>query len=405
ADVDGRAQIAGLVWDVTERVAAEEALREADRRRDRFLATLAHELRNPLAPIRQAAAIARSSAAQADQVRWSIDVIDRQAVKMALLLDDLLDVSRITRGRLELQCCPVDVADVIRSAIETVMPLVESRQHRLRVDLTGQPLLLHADPLRLSQVIANLLTNAARYSEPGKTIGIAVRRQGELAEITVSDHGVGIAADQLEAVFEMFAQGAAPAALRAGGLGVGLALARGLVQLHGGSLQARSEGLGRGSQFVVRLPLSLRAAAPQEAGVAPRAAAAQAEKVLVIDDNVDAAESLAGLLSLRGHDVCTAHGGEDGIARAAAFRPGLVLLDLGMPGVDGFEVARRLRAMEGGAAFTLVAVSGWGQDSDRRQTAAAGIDYHFTKPLDEKQLQPAFAEARRRKAGGLTQPH
>jgi PAS domain S-box-containing protein len=394
---DGQQGVVCYYFDSTQLRAAEEALREADRRKDRFLATLAHELRNPLAPIRQAAAIARSNAVSADQVRWSIDVIDRQAAKMALLLDDLLDVSRITRGRLELQRRLIDVADVVRSAVETVTPLIEARRHELRVELPYKPLWLPADPLRLSQVVANLLTNAARYSEPGNTIGLAVRRHGAIAEITVSDHGIGIAQDQLEAVFEMFGQGTAPAALREGGLGVGLALARGLVKLHGGSLEARSDGVGRGAEFVVRLPIAIPAAEPEGTDAPEPAEAVEAEKVLVIDDNVDAADSLAELLRLRGHEVRTAHSGEEGIARAAAFRPNLVLLDLGMPRMDGYEVARRLRAMEGGRAFTLVAVSGWGQASDRQQTAAAGIDFHLTKPLEEAQLQPAFAEARRRK--------
>lgn len=394
---DGQHGVVCYYFDSTQLRAAEEALREADRRKDRFLATLAHELRNPLAPIRQAAAIARSNAAPAAQVRWSIDIIDRQAAKMALLLDDLLDVSRITRGRLELQRRLVDAADVVRSAIETVTPLVEARRHELRLELPHQPLLLRADPLRLSQVIANLLTNAARYSEPGNTIRLTVRQHGGVAEIGVADRGIGIAEDQLEAVFEMFGQGAAPAALREGGLGVGLALARGLVRLHGGSLEARSEGLGRGSEFVVRLPLAIQTAVPEGTDAPGPAEAAEAERVLVIDDNADAADSLAELLRLQGHEVRTAHSGKEGIACAAAFRPNLVLLDLGMPRMDGYEVARRLRAMEGGATFTLVAVSGWGQASDRQRTAAAGIDYHLTKPLEEGQLQPAFVEARRRK--------
>jgi PAS domain S-box-containing protein len=394
---DGQPGVVCYSFDSTQLRTAEEALRQANWRKDRFLATLAHELRNPLAPIRQAAAIARSDAVAAAQVRWSIDVIDRQAVKMALLLDDLLDVSRITRGRLELRRRLVDVADAVRSAIETVTPLIQARRHELRAELPNQPLLLQADPLRLSQVVANLLTNAARYSEPGNLIGLAVRRRGEAAEITVSDHGVGIAQDQLEAVFEMFGQGSAPAALREGGLGVGLALARGLVELHGGSLEAHSEGMGRGSEFVVRLPIAVQTALPEKAHEPEPAEAAEAERVLVIDDNADAADSLAELLRLQGHEVRTAHSGEAGIASAAAFQPNLVLLDLGMPRMDGYEVARRLRAMEGGARLTLVAVSGWGQASDRRQTAVAGIDYHLTKPLEEGQLQPAFVEARRRK--------
>lgn len=393
---DGQCGVVCYYFDLTQLLAAEEALREADRRKDQFLATLAHELRNPLAPIRQAAAIVRSPSAPPERVRWSMEVIDRQAAKMALLLDDLLDVSRITRGRLELQRRPVEAADIVRSAIETVAPLIDARQHALRVDLPTTPLVLDADPLRLSQVISNLLTNASRYSATGTEIRITVRPAGEQAEIVVSDRGIGIAADKLDAVFEMFGQGGAPAALREGGLGVGLALARGLVELHGGTLVARSEGLGRGAEFVVRLPLSERIAPASNVRSVEPPVLPTPTRVLVIDDNVDAADSLAQLLRLRGHDVHTAYGGEDGVACAERLRPDVVLLDLGMPGVDGYEAARRMRALDGGAAFTLVAVSGWGQAADRKRTEAAGIDYHLTKPLEESQLRPAFAEASKR---------
>jgi len=393
---DGQCGVVCYYFDSTQLRAAEDALRDADRRKDQFLATLAHELRNPLAPIRQAAAIARSPSAPPERVRWSMDVIDRQAAKMALLLDDLLDVSRITRGRLELQRRPVEAAEVVRSAIETVAPLIEARQHVLRVDVPKTPLVLDADPLRLSQVVANLLTNASRYSATGSEIRIAVRPAGERVEIVVSDQGIGIAADKLEAVFEMFGQGGAPAALREGGLGVGLALARGLVELHGGTLVARSPGLDQGAEFIVRLPLGVRSIPAAAARSSEPPLTHEPTRVLVIDDNVDAADSLAQLLSLRGHEVRTAYGGEDGVACAASFRPNLVLLDLGMPGVDGYEAARRMRALDGGADFTLVAVSGWGQAADRRRTEAGGIDYHRTKPLEEAQLRPAFAEARKR---------
>lgn len=323
-------------------------------------------------------------------------MIDRQAAKMALLLDDLIDVSRITRGRLALQRRAVTAAEVVRSAVETVAPLIDARSQVLRVDMPATPLVLDADPLRLSQVIANLLTNAARYSATGSAIRLTVQTDGEQAEIVVSDQGIGIAADHLDAVFEMFAQGGAPAALREGGLGVGLALARGLVEMHGGTLVARSEDIGRGAEFVVSLPLDAHAALTCDARQLEPEVAHEPTRVLVIDDNVDAADRLAQLLRLRGHEVRTAYGGEEGVACAERFRPNLVLLDLGMPGVDGYEAARRMRALDGGAAFTLVAVSGWGQAADRQRTEAAGIDYHLTKPLEETQLQPAFVEASKR---------
>lgn len=399
ADEGGGTFITGLVWDITERVAAEEALREADRRKDRFLATLAHELRNPLAPIRQAAALARSEATPPAQVRWSVEVIDRQAAKMALLLDDLLDVSRITRGRLDLHCRPVDAAEVIDSAIETVAPPISARLQDLRVELPSTPIWLNADPLRLSQVVANLLTNAARYSNPGSIIRVVASRAGSSAQLSVSDEGMGIPADQLEAVFEMFGAGPPGADLRQGGLGVGLALARGLVQLHGGSLEARSEGPGRGAEFIVRLPLATRQDSPVVDPPAPLPVPPTPERILVIDDNVDAADSLAALLRVRGHEVRTAYGGQSGLDQAADFRPDLVLLDLGMPQMDGFEVARRIRSMEGGAEITLIAVSGWGQPADRERTKAAGFDFHLTKPMEEAELQPALVQARRRRSG------
>ena len=395
---DGQRGVVCYYFDSTRLRNAEEELREADRRKDQFLATLAHELRNPIAPIRQAAAIARSGEAPPEKVRWSVEVIDRQAGKMALLLDDLLDVSRITRGRLELQRRTVDLADVVQSAIETVSPQVEARQQEVHVELAEPPVMLNADPLRLSQVIANLLANASRYSAPGSAIRLTVCRQAEFVELVVSDPGIGIAADRLDAVFEMFAQGAAPKASQDSGLGVGLALARRLVELHGGTLVAHSEGLGRGSRFVARLPLAVPAAGHADAAVDPaEEAALESERILVIDDNEDAADSLAQLLRLEGHEVRAEYGGEAGLAAAAAFKPTLVLLDLGMPGIDGYEVARRLRRMEGGTAVTLVAVSGWGQAADRARTAAAGFDHHLTKPLDEGQLRPALARARQRR--------
>lgn len=397
---DGKTLITGLVWDITDRVSAEDALREADRRKDRFLATLAHELRNPLAPIRQAAALARLESVAPAQVRWSVEVIDRQATKMALLLDDLLDVSRITRGRLDLHPRHVDAAEVINSAIETVSPLLDERRQDLRIEFPPDPIWLNADPLRLSQVIANLLTNAARYSEPGSKIRVVASRQGSGAQLSVSDEGIGIPADQLDVVFEMFGQGSAGADRRQGGLGVGLALARGLVELHGGSLEARSEGPGRGAEFVVRLPVAARLDPPSLAQTALPRPAEPAERILVVDDNIDAADSLAAVLRVRGHEVRTAYGGQSGLDEASQFRPDLVLLDLGMPHMDGFEVARRIRLLERGAEITLVAVSGWGQPADGERAKAAGFDFHLTKPMEEAQLQPAFVEARRRRSGG-----
>lgn len=394
---DGQDGVVCYYFDSTQLRAAEEALREADRRKDRFLATLAHELRNPLAPIRQAAALARSPGVPPERLRWSVEVIERQAARMALLLDDLLDVSRITRGRLRLHRRRVELAEVLRPAVETAMPLVQAKRQVLRVAVPDVPIVVHGDPLRLSQVVANLLANASRYSGEGAAIELQAERDGDQACVRVRDQGIGIPADQLEAVFQMFSQGSAPAVFKEGGLGVGLALARGLAELHGGTLQARSDGPGQGAEFILCLPSLEDDQAPVRAPAEPQALGR--ESVLVIDDNADAADSLSELLRLRGHEVQTAYSGPQGLERAASCPPQLVLLDIGMPGMDGYEVAQRLRALPGGEAFTIVAVTGWGQQADRQRTAAAGIDFHFTKPVEEAELQPALAQARRRAAG------
>lgn len=380
--------LSGLTWHIRLRKQAEAALLEADRRKDRFLATLAHELRNPLAPIAQAAAVALGSQALPAPVRTNLEVIVRQSRQLACLLDDLLDVARMAKGQLQLRRGAVDAAEVVRSALETAMPQIAAGRHPLRLRLPEHPLELDGDALRLSQVVANLLTNAARYSAPGGPIEVALSEDARTVRIVVADQGNGIAPDQLEAVFQMFRRGAAPGALGTGGLGVGLALARELVQLHGGTLQARSEGPGRGASFCVRLPRVAGRAAPDEpaAGQAVRPA-----RILVVDDNVDAADSLALLLRAQGHDVRVAYGGEAALALAAGFAPEIVLLDLGMPGLDGFAVARRLRQDRTTALPKLVAVSGWGQPSDRRRSADAGFDHHLTKPVDPGELWRLFA--------------
>jgi signal transduction histidine kinase len=288
---DGQDGVVCYYFDSTQLRAAEEALREADRRKDRFLATLAHELRNPLAPIRQAAALARSPGVPPERLRWSVEVIERQAARMALLLDDLLDVSRITRGRLRLHRRRVELAEVLRAAVETAMPLVQSKRQVLHVVVPDTPLVVHGDPLRLSQVVANLLANASRYSGEGTAIELQADRDGDQACVRVRDQGIGIPADQLEAVFQMFSQGSAPAVFKEGGLGVGLALARGLAELHGGTLQARSDGPGQGAEFILCLPSLKDDQAPVRAPAEPQALGR--ESVLVIDDNADAADSLS----------------------------------------------------------------------------------------------------------------
>ena len=379
--------------DITELIAASDTLREADRRKDEFLATLAHELRNPLAPIRQAARLAQSEAATVAQRRWSQQVIERQVRHMALLLDDLLDVSRITRGRLELRRQRVKLARIIDAALETARPLLDERKQTLALELPVEPLLLDADPLRLSQVISNLLANAAKYSEPGGCVVLRARAVDDCAEISVRDTGVGIEADALPRVFEMFAQAKTSLDRAEGGLGIGLALVKGLVELHGGTVEAKSGGAGRGALFVVRLPLPAAVdAAERDDRLPATGSTAQRMRILVADDNRDAAASLATLLELDGHEVAVVHDGEAALESAAAWKPHVALLDIGMPKRNGYEVAQHIRAAQWGHAMKLVAVTGWGQAEDKRRAREAGFDRHFTKPLDLDALGAFLAD-------------
>ena len=389
-----RGSVALWFTDITARKNDERLLKEADRRKDEFLATLAHELRNPLAPIRQASAVSRLPQATEAQKRWSHEVIERQVRHMALLLDDLLDVSRITRGRLALRRGPNALGDMIEAAVETARPLVDSRRHQLDVVTPQARILMQADPLRVSQVVANLLTNAAKYTDPQGHIRLVAALDGDDVVIEVSDNGIGIAPESLPAVFDMFTQ-LRGTGDRASGLGIGLALTKGLVELHGGSIGVRSDGGGRGSVFTVRLP---RGESPEpeptpDDGIEPRAAPAR--RILVADDNRDAAESLAALLQLEGHEVTLAYDGADALAAYDRVRPQICLLDIGMPFHTGNEVATRIRSREDGDLPTLVAITGWGQDADRTQALAAGFDHHMTKPVDPAQLLRLIGEARR----------
>ncbi len=376
------------VWfaDITERKQHERQLLEADRRKDEFLATLAHELRNPLAPIRQAAAIARNEQATDAQKRWSSNVIERQVLHMSLLLDDLLDVSRITHGTLQLRKQQSDLHSIVSAAVETARPLIDERRHQLTLDVP-HGLQVNADPLRLAQVLSNLLTNAAKYTNPNGSIRIgAVASDNELI-IAVEDSGIGIATDDLPRVFGMFAQVRSAQDHAAGGLGIGLALAKGIVELHGGRIEVASAGMGKGSRFTVRLPNAVtrvteevKARAPAGDRVAPN------KRILLADDNRDAAESLAIILRLEGHDVELAHDGATAIRAFEKRRPDVALLDIGMPEASGYEVARRIRATPEGAAVVLIAITGWAQDSVRAQSRAAGFDHHLTKPVEPATL-------------------
>ena len=384
------------VWfnDVTTRKNEERVLQEADRRKDEFLATLAHELRNPLAPIRQAAMISRLPRATEAQKRWSHDVIERQVRHMALLLDDLLDVSRITRGRLTLRRGGHALHEMIEAAVETARPLVDARQHALEIVLPPAPVRMQADPLRVSQIVANLLTNAAKYTDLHGRIRLVAAVDGDDVVIEVADNGIGIAPESLPEVFDMFTQ-LRGTGDRASGLGIGLALTKGLVELHGGTIAVRSEGAGRGSVFTVRLPrgeASEPAPAPAPAGgVEPRSAPVR--RILVADDNRDAAESLAALLQLEGHEVTLAYDGIEALAAYERARPQICLLDIGMPLRTGNEVAAEIRARDDGRGPTLVAITGWGQDGDRLQALAAGFDHHLTKPIDPAQLLRLIGQA------------
>ncbi len=382
------------VWfaDITERKQNEQALKEADRRKDEFLATLAHELRNPLAPIRQAALISNSSDATEAQKRWSHDVIDRQVRHMSLLLDDLLDVSRITRGMLHLRMARTELGAVVDAAVETARPIIDGRQHRLLIDLPAEPVWFEADQLRVAQVLANLLTNAAKYTDPGGTIRLHAECTGDELTINVTDNGIGIRSGALNEIFRMFTQVRSTQDRSSGGLGIGLALAKGLVELHGGSIAASSAGPGQGSRFIVRLPLRA-AVAPELDNIAVLPAAqVKGKRVLVADDNRDAAETMAELLRLQGHEVRIAYDGESALAGYAEFQPDVALLDIGMPGLSGNEVAQRIRRMSQERNAMLIAVTGWGQEKDKNLAFEAGFDHHLTKPIDLDRLRDLLHE-------------
>jgi two-component system, sensor histidine kinase len=365
---------------------AEETLRQADRRKDEFLAVLGHELRNPLAPLRTALQVLRLQRGGDAEVERLAGVMDRQVHHLVRLVDDLLDVTRISRGKIELRKEPVDLATVLERCLERVRPHLEERQHALEVSLPEQPLLLEADPARLDQVFTNLLSNAGRYTPPGGHVRLTATRDGDRAVVRVRDNGIGIRPEMLGSVFEMFQQADRVPGRDAEGLGLGLALVRSLVALHGGSVAASSDGPGTGSEFVVTLPLAAQAetALARDAGRPLSVGSAQRSlRMLVVDDNVDGAQSLAMLLELIGHEVRVVHDGPEALEVAAAFRPEVVLLDIRLPrGMDGYEVARRLRAQPGLETTVLVAVTGCGSEEERAHTREAGFSAHFVKPVD-----------------------
>jgi PAS domain S-box-containing protein len=374
--------------EIATRERAEAALRDADRRKDEFLATLAHELRNPLSPIRQAAMISQSPGATEAQKRWSHEVISRQVHHMSLLLDDLLDISRVTRGTLELRIEMTELAAVVDAAIETARPLIDTKRHELHLELPPKEVTIAADPLRLAQILSNLLTNAAKYTDPGGEIRVRIAIGVAEIEIEVSDNGIGLSPEGIARVFLMFSQVRSSHDRAEGGLGIGLALTKGLIELHGGRIEARSAGLGKGSQFVVRLPRrTIRASRESANGGSFSGAEAAKRRVLIADDNLDAAESLAILLRLDGHAVVLASTGREAVSRFEEGLPEVVVLDIGMPELDGYEVARQIRRTSAGREALLIALTGWGQAADKERALAAGFDHHFTKPVAPDQLQ------------------
>jgi two-component system CheB/CheR fusion protein len=388
-DAEGRPRLlGGIAIDITDRVQAEEALRRADRRKDEFLATLSHELRNPLAPIRNALHILRLTGPgeAADRIH---EMLDHQLARLIRLVDDLLEVSRIGGGRLDLRKEAVDLASVVRGAMETSAPLIEGASHRLTVSLPDQPLVVDADPIRLGQVLSNLLSNAAKYTRDGGHIQVAVRREGASAVIAITDDGIGIPVEMQARVFDMFAQVDRTLKRAQGGLGIGLALARTLVELHGGRIEVKSAGLNQGSEFTVRIP------APESRQRAPgpdphreiTAMAMPPHNILVVDDSRDGADSLGMVLKMMGAEPRVVYDGPSALAAIREQAPATVLLDIGMPGMDGYEVAAEIRKNPACAKTRMIALTGWGSEEERRRSREAGFDDHWVKPVDPAKLR------------------
>jgi signal transduction histidine kinase/CheY-like chemotaxis protein len=371
---------------LAERKRAEQALKEADRRKDEFLATLAHELRNPLAPLRTGIDLMRLEDTHDPDMREVLDMLDRQLQQITRLVDDLLDVSRVTRGKVRLQLESIDVLSVVARAVEMTRPLLNAHGHQLAVTVPAGPLMLQADSARLAQVFSNLLNNAAKYSEEGGNIALAVAQEGDEAVVRVRDQGRGITNEMLQHVFDLFVQEDRSLTRSDGGLGIGLTLVRSLVELHGGTVQVDSEGLGKGSEFVVRLPLASEAQVsetgqPREDQKSPQTPR-RTYRILIVDDNRDAARSLELLLKTGGHQVAVAHTGPTALEAVIAQKPEVVLLDIGLPEIDGYEVARRIRVQRSHPGIVLIAVTGWGQPEDRQRALDAGFDHHLTKPVN-----------------------
>lgn len=388
----------GSLLDITQEKQAEEALREADRRKDEFIATVAHELRNPLAPIRNSVQILCQKNAPEGMRKKAREMIDRQVSLLARLVDDLLDTSRITLGRLVLQTTEIDLKEVIDDAVEASRPLIEASQHTLSIDLPPEPVYVDADQTRLTQVFTNLLNNAAKYTPRGGHIFLAAARENDTVVVKVRDTGIGLPPDMQRRVFDMFVRVDDSPERAQSGLGIGLTLARNLIELHGGHIEAHSEGVGCGSEFVVTLPVCNRppraVTARGESALIPKASQDRPYRILVVDDNVDAAESLGLLLRSAGHETYLAHDGQQAVEASARLHPDVIILDIELPRLDGYEVARTIR-MRGsnGRGPRIIALTGWGQDGDKHRARDVGFDEHLTKPVDPVVLTRLLAGA------------
>jgi CheY-like chemotaxis protein len=382
-------------------------LRDAAQRKDEFLAILAHELRNPLAPLVNALELLRAAADGNPALQRTREMMERQLTQLVRLVDDLLDVSRISRGRFELRRAPVSLSSALKSALESCQGLINEHGHALSVDLPADPLWVDGDFARLAQVFANLLSNSAKYTEPGGRIELTATHEGGEAVVTVRDTGIGIPPESLDIVFEMFSQVQTHKLHGAGGLGIGLALVRNLVELHGGRVTAQSAGPGKGSCFTVRLPLIQ--AQTLSSSERPKHAVADLtlghkRRILIADDNVDAASSLALLLEAHGHEACTAIDGRQAVELAETFHPDIIFMDVGMPCVDGLEATRQIRAQPWGLSILIVALTGWGQQNDRYQTKAAGMDLHLVKPINLESIADVIGRPRTQQSA-FSGPH
>jgi len=380
-----------VLVDITERQRAEDAEREASRRKSEFLAMLSHELRNPLAPLRNGLQIMRLADDRAALVQ-ARTMMERQLGQMVRLIDDLLDLSRIAQGKIELRKQRIDLATVVRDAVETSGPFIEACGHELTVALPPRTVYVDADRTRLAQVFVNLLHNSTKYTPPGGRIGLTVEAQGSDVVVKVQDNGIGISADTLPKIFDMFAQVDRSLDRSQGGMGIGLSLVRGLVEMHGGRVEVHSDGPGRGSEFIVRLSVLLspgRGRQEEGADGCPRCSSVY--RILVVDDNRDSADSLAMLLKIMGHDTRTAYDGLKAVESAAAFRPHVVLLDIGLPKLNGHAACRRIREQLGGEGMVLIALTGWGQEEDKCHSKEAGFNFHMVKPVDPAELEKLLA--------------